>query len=58
MMAIGDTVFTSNSFVILEALDKQPASETEHLHEHDIAVGAKLIVQDINKRTYTPEPIF
>jgi cytochrome c-type biogenesis protein CcmF len=58
MMAVGDTVFTSNSFVILQGLDKNPASETEHLHDNDIAVGAQLLVQDINKRSYTPEPIF
>lgn len=58
MIAIGDTVFTSNSFVILQGLDKNPASETEHLHEGDIAVGAQLLVQDINKRSYTAEPIF
>ncbi len=57
-MAIGDTIITSNSFVILEGLDKNIDHESNHLHDMDIAVGAKLRVEDVNKTQYKTLPLF
>lgn len=57
-LAIGDTFVTSNSFVILEGLNKDLDKETYHLQANDLAVGAKLRIEDINRKIYTSEPIF
>ncbi len=57
-VAIGDTFMMSNSFVIVEGLNKDVDKGPLQLNEADIAVGAKLIVEDINKNTYRTEPLF
>jgi cytochrome c-type biogenesis protein CcmF len=57
-IAIGDTFMTSNSFVVLEGLNKDIDRAPLHLRDSDIAVGARLRVEDINKNTYPAEPIF
>ena len=57
-IAIGDTFFTSNSYVILEGLNKNLDKVKYHLNDSDVAVSAKLIVEDLNKSRHTVEPIF
>lgn len=57
-MAIGDTITTSNSLVVLQALNKDIDKEKLLLNENDIAVGARLIIMDINKKIHSAEPVF
>lgn len=57
-LAIGDTFVTSNSFVILEGLNKDLDREKYHLHPTDLAVAAQLRIEDINRKNYRSEPIF
>ncbi len=57
-VAVGDTFVTSNSFVILQQLNKDVERDGLHLNDSDLVVGAKLIVEDINKKLYTAEPLF
>lgn len=57
-MANGDTLMTSNSFIIFQGLNRFPDKSAIHLENPEIAVGARLLVQDINKNEYRPEPLF
>jgi cytochrome c-type biogenesis protein CcmF len=57
-IAIGDTFMTSNSFVIFQELDKTIDRHSMGLNDSDIVVGAKLLIQDINKKLYSAEPLF
>jgi cytochrome c-type biogenesis protein CcmF len=57
-VAIGDTFFTSNSYVILNGLNKNLDKEKYHLEEGDVAVAAQLTVEDLNMSKHTVEPIF
>jgi cytochrome c-type biogenesis protein CcmF len=49
---------TSNSFVVLEGLNKDIDRAALQLGDSDIAVSAKLKVEDINKNTYYSQPLF
>ena len=57
-LAIGDTVVTSNSFVILDGLDKNIRVDSLHLGPGDIAISARLRVEDINRKLYEAAPVF
>ena len=57
-VAIGDTFFTSNSYVILNGLNKNLEKEKYHLEDGDVAVAAQLTVEDLNMSKHTVEPIF
>lgn len=57
-IAVGDTIATSNSLIILQALNRNINKESLQLTENDIAVGAKLKIIDINKKEYDAEPVF
>ena len=57
-LAVGDTFVTSNSFVILKSLNKNINHAELNMKDSDIAVGAQLLIEDINKKTYTAEPVF
>lgn len=57
-IGIGDTMFSSNSIVILTALDSHPDKIKYNLKADDIAVGAILKVIDVNDKTYTAEPLY
>jgi cytochrome c-type biogenesis protein CcmF len=57
-IAVGDTFMTSNSFVVLEGLNKDIDRAALQLGDSDIAVSAKLKVEDINKNTYYSQPLF
>ena len=58
MLALGDTFVTSNSFVILQSLDKNVDRKELHLGDSDLVVGARLLVEDVNKKLYSAEPLF
>ncbi|HNQ61512.1 MAG TPA: cytochrome c biogenesis protein CcsA [Bacteroidia bacterium] len=58
MITVGDTIDASNSFVILEGLNRDVDKDDLHLGESDIAVGAKIRVVDVNNKNYSAEPIF
>jgi cytochrome c-type biogenesis protein CcmF len=49
---------TSNSFVILETLNNNIERQTLQLRDSDVAVGARLKIEDVNKNIYYSEPIF
>ena len=56
-MAIGDTIFTNNSFVILRGLDPQANSDQIEFQEDDIVVGADLEVKSLDS-AYSAKPIY
>jgi cytochrome c-type biogenesis protein CcmF len=58
LLAVGDTFFTSNSYVILQGLKKDLDKGKYHLGEKDVAVSAILTVEDLNKKRQTVEPVF
>ena len=57
-LAIGDTFTTSNSLVVLEALDKDVDRAKLMLGQNDIAVSARLRIMDINKQIHYALPVF
>lgn len=57
-LAVGDTFVTSNSFVILQGLNKNIDRTNLHLNDSDLVVGATLLIEDINKKLYNSEPLF
>lgn len=57
-VAIGDTFMTSNSMVIFDGFNKDVSRSEFGLNDSDIAVGAHLRVEDVNKKIYNAEPVF
>lgn len=57
-LAIGDTVTTSNSLVVLEGINKDVDRSKLMLNESDLAVSARLLIMDVNKDLYRVEPVF
>ena len=57
-IAIGDTFMTSNSFVIFEGFNKDIDRSEFGLHDSDLAVGARLRIEDMNRNHYTSQPVF
>ncbi|MBL0098290.1 MAG: hypothetical protein IPP46_18680 [Bacteroidetes bacterium] len=57
-MSIGDTITTSNSLVILESLNKDVDKNALMLKEGDIAIGARLLIMDVNRKIHYAEPVF
>ena len=57
-ISIGDTISTSNSLVYFESLSQDIDRKSLGLSEEDVAVGAKLTILDINKKTYSLMPLF
>lgn len=57
-MALGDTITTSNSLVVLESLNKDVNKEQLLLNETDIALGARLLIMDVNRKIHKAEPVF
>lgn len=57
-VAIGDTFMTSNSFVIFEGFNKDVDRNEFGLHDSDIAVGARLRVEDVNRKQFISQPVF
>ena len=58
-MHIGDTVFTSNSLVILESIRKDiPMNASSMLQTGDIPVGAQLKVLNVNSKASSALPLY
>ena len=57
-MKIGDTVFTSNSYVILEKLERVTESPKIKIEGDDLAVQANLQVKQLNGQTFSAKPIY
>ena len=55
---VGDTLSTSNSLVILTALNKDVDKKALLLNEEDIAVEAQLTIIDVNKKVRSANPVF
>ncbi|MBL0049774.1 MAG: cytochrome c biogenesis protein CcsA [Bacteroidetes bacterium] len=57
-MKIGDTLFASNSIVILDGLVKDVDRNLHQLKDSDIAVGADLRILDVNGKIAHAVPLF
>ncbi|MFN8153164.1 MAG: cytochrome c biogenesis protein CcsA [Bacteroidia bacterium] len=57
-LSVGDTFTTSNSLVVLEALDKEVDRKKLLLNETDVAVSARLRLMDVNKQIHYVNPVF
>src|SRR5262249_50095522 len=55
---IGDTVFTSNSYVIVEGLDRVTSSPKVDIKGNDLAVEAQLRVKLLDGKTYSAKPMY
>jgi cytochrome c-type biogenesis protein CcmF len=58
MVSPGDTLFASNSIIVLEEVTRNIDSEKYKLEANDLAVKAKLRITDISKNNYYAEPLF
>jgi cytochrome c-type biogenesis protein CcmF len=57
-LGVGDTMFSSNSIIILTSLDTHLDRIKYGLKADDIAVGAVLKVIDVNDKIHTAEPVY
>lgn len=57
-MAVGDTITTSNSLVVLESVNKDVDRGKLMLDAGDVAVSARLVIMDINRKIHIAEPVF
>ena len=57
-MKVGDTIFTTNSFVILSEVAKADSSAKLKLESGDLAVGASLKVQTLAGSVFNVEPVY
>ncbi|MCX6292031.1 MAG: cytochrome c biogenesis protein CcsA [Bacteroidetes bacterium] len=57
-VAVGDTFMTSNSFVILEGLSNDINRSEFGMNDSDVAVGAKLRIEDMKQDIYHALPVF
>jgi cytochrome c-type biogenesis protein CcmF len=55
---IGDTVFTSNNFVVIEKLERITTDKRITLKDNDLAIAAKLSVKNLNGLVETAEPLY
>ena len=55
---VGDTLVTSNSLVIVRALNKDVDKTKLQLEPTDLAVAAEIDVYDINKKKFHAAPVF
>ena len=56
-IGVGDTIFTSNSFVVLKQINPNAISKDVQFKEDDIVIGAKLDVKSLDS-LYQVEPIY
>ena len=54
----GDTVFTSNSMVILEGINKAPDAAKYNVQQGDVAVGAQLKVMKLDGQVFSVMPVY
>ncbi len=57
-IAVGDTIWTSNKFVVLEEMNPYPEHPDYEKQKGDIAVGAKLTIGGIEGKTQHAEPVY
>ncbi|PCJ83563.1 MAG: cytochrome C biogenesis protein [Flavobacteriales bacterium] len=57
-LAVGDSMFSSNSIIVLESFNRAVNIEEFGLNDSDIAVGAQLSLIDKTGETYDAQPIF
>src|SRR5436190_22417305 len=57
-ISVGDTISTSNSLIVLTALNKNIDKKSLGIAEKDLAVGAVLSVTDVNFNHYIAEPLY
>ncbi|MBA3648143.1 MAG: cytochrome c biogenesis protein CcsA [Chitinophagales bacterium] len=58
LISKSDTVFTANSYVILEKIERINHSDKITISDSDLAVTAQLTVKTLKGETYTAQPIF
>jgi cytochrome c-type biogenesis protein CcmF len=58
MAAKGDTLFSSNSIIILEDISGDVDKAAKNIQDTDMAVKAVLRITDINNKVFYSEPIF
>lgn len=54
----GDTIFSTNSYVVLESIERVSNSKKVEIKEGDLAVAANLLVKTLEGQSYTAQPIF
>ena len=57
-LQIGDSLFATNSIVVLESLLKDIDRKKYNLNDSDIVVAAHLRITDINNKTYFADPLY
>lgn len=57
-LSVGDTAIVSSGFIVMNAINPQPANLRYQPQTNDIAAGAKVTVIDINNKKYQAEPIY
>jgi len=57
-LKVGDTVYTSNSYVILESLHRVTESDKVKIEANDLAVAADLTVKTMDGKFFSAKPIY
>ena len=57
-ISVGDTIFSSNSIIILEGLNTQLDKQRFNLSKSDILVGAKFKLIDVSGKAYFAQPVY
>ena len=57
-IALGDTIFTQNSFMVLDSLDRKPQLKNKGLTINDLALGASFTLYDVQTQAHAVEPLF
>lgn len=55
---VGDTIFTQNSFMVFDSLDRKPALTNKGLTINDLALGAKFTLYDVQTNAHSLTPLF
>ena len=58
VLSVGDTIFSSNSMIILNALDGHIDRKQYNFSDSDIVVSANFTVFDMNKKKYFVQPLY
>ncbi|MBK9732019.1 MAG: cytochrome c biogenesis protein CcsA [Chitinophagaceae bacterium] len=58
LISKGDTVFTNNSYVVLESIERVINSKKVVIAEGDLAVSANLVVKKLDGQSFTAKPLF
>lgn len=58
ILSIGDTITSSNSFLILRGINKEVDKKQYNIENSDIAVAALIDIIDVNKKQHAASPFF